>query len=409
MLGAEKSLKILVIDEWLPWPLDSGKKIRSFNLMRHLAKEYKIYYQAYVNLPQEEEKVEVMESHGIHVIPVEDVRTSKWTLRFYFEVIINMLSAKPFSTVYHIKSTFSKKMRETVEQVKPDLIHCEWTNLAPFLEEYQNMPRVIAAHNVESDIWKRLAANGSNLFVRFLGKQQEKRIEILERKWYRKVDHCIAVSQEDKQVIESYGAQVSIVENGVDIAFYNNVDNTVEDNNRLIFVSSLDTFSNQDGVDYFVKNIFPVLIRKKPEISFWIVGKNPTEKIKSYAQKNSKIIVTGTVPDVREYISKSAVCVVPLRIGGGSRLKILEAMAMKKPVISTSVGAEGLRVNNGVDIILSDEPEDFADRILELQSNSDLQRNLGSAGWKLVDSNYDWGRLAEKQSRIWKKQGSNYK
>lgn len=396
-------MKILVIDEWLPWPLDSGKKIRSFNLMRHLAKEYEIYYQAYVNLPQEEEKVEVMKSHGIHVIPVEDVRTSKWTLRFYFEVIINMLSAKPFSTAYHIKDAFRKKMRETVAQLKPDLIHCEWTNLAPFLENYKNIPRVIAVHNVESDIWKRLATNGSNFFVRFLGKQQAKKIEILERKWYQEVDHCIAVSQEDKQVIESYNASVTLVENGVDLEFYKNFKSNVDvDKNMVVFVSSLDTFSNQDGVDYFVKNIFPILKKNNPDVSFWIVGKNPTKKIKTYAKKYSNIVITGTVPDVREYISKAAICVVPLRIGGGSRLKILEAMAMRKLVISTSIGAEGLRVKDGVDIILADKPEDFAAKVLELQSNPDLQKRLGDAGWKLVELNYDWGRLAEKQSNVWR-------
>jgi len=187
----------------------------------------------------------------------------------------------------------------------------------------------------------------------------------------------------------------------VDIHHYD-VDSQEIDENQLIFVASFDTFSNQDGVNFFVKEIFPLIKLKHPKITFWIVGKDPPPKIREYSDEDPCIHVTGTVPDVREYISRSSICVVPLRIGGGSRLKILEALPMRKPVVSTSIGAEGLRLDDGKNIVIADNPEDFAFKVLSLLSDPSKRRKLGEAEWDLVRSCYDWKILAEKQDFVWK-------
>jgi len=393
-------MKVLVIDEWLPWPLESGKKIRSFNLITRLALKHEILYLAYVRLPEEKEKVEMLEKRGISVIAVEDVRLKKWTLAFYTMVILNFLSRKPFSTVYHIKKPFIEKLKEVLATEKPDLVHCEWTNLAPFLEGVHGIPRVISAHNVESDIWKRLGENASNPLIRLLGWQQARKIERLEREWYAKVDLCIAVSDEDAKVIRGYGAKVGVVENGVDVEYYDVCGDNV-DQNWIIFVASFDTFSNQDGVHFFVKEILPLIKEKNPDISFWIVGKDPPSRIREYASLDRCIHLTGSVPDVRQYLARAAICIVPLRIGGGSRLKILEALAMKKAVVSTSVGAEGLVVRDGEHILIADQPRDFAARVAGLLRDPVKRRSLGLAGYQLVRSTYDWEKLGDKQHEIW--------
>lgn len=400
-------MKVLVIDEWLPWPLETGKKIRSFNLITQLAERHEILYLAYVDLPKERDKVKAMEDRGIRVIPIIDVRTKKWTLRFYLSVVWYLLSKKPFSTIYHIKECFTDKVREVLECERPDLVHCEWTYLAPLLECVRDIPKVISAHNVESDIWKRLRGNTASPLIRFLSWNQAKKIERLERDWYPKVNYCIAVSDEDRNVIESYGAKVSVVENGVDIQFYD-VSPVGIDENRLIYVSSLDTLSNQDAVDFFVKEVYPLIKAGRPEANFWVVGKDPPGRIKEYSVRDPSIHVTGTVPDVREYILKSSICVIPLRIGGGSRLKILEALAMKKAVVSTSVGAEGLRVRDGENILIADEPRDFAAKVSLLLRDPDKRRSLGMAGYELVRATYDWKKLAEKQDHVWSSLGKEW-
>ena len=393
-------MKVIVIDEWFPWPLESGKKIRTYNLITRLAKEYEIIYLAYANLSIEQEKATELERRGIKTIAVNDCRIKKWTIPFYLSVIMNFFSSKPYSTYYHIKKDFISKLKETIEQENPQLIHCEWTNLAPFLEYVDKIPTVITAHNIESDIWYRLASSGGNIFSRMVGRNQAHKIEKLERQWYPKVNLCIAVSDEDKKIIESYGASASIVENGVDVNYYSQIVSEAEDYS-IAFTASFDTFSNQDGAYYFIEEIYPLIKQKQPHAKLKLIGKSPPERFWKYAQDDSSIFVSGTIPDIRTELSRALVSIVPLRIGGGTRLKILEALAMKKPVVSTSIGAEGLKVSNGSNILLADTPEDFALAVLKCLSDRHLRSILAENGWKLVNTQYDWSFLAHKQSQLW--------
>lgn len=398
-------MKILIIDEWIPLPLESGKKIRTFNLIKKLANLHEIVYLAYVNIFTDERKIEVLKENGIRVISINDNRVKKWTIYYYLKIVKNIFSNKPFSTGYHIKKELIDKLIETMPIEKPDLVHCEWTNLAPILEYIKDKPKVIAAHNIESDIWYRLAKATNNPLKKIIARNQATKIEELEKEWYPMVDHCIAVSQKDAEIIKSYGGVATVVDNGVDVQYYSEYINhkKLDFNNKLIYVSSLDTFSNQDAVEYFMKDIFPIITASNPDIEFWIVGKDPPRKISEYGIVDKRIKVTGKVEDVREYIKKSAISIVPLRIGGGSRLKILEAMAMGKPVISTSIGAEGLKVQNEKNILLADTPIEFGAKILELLSNSEKQEKIGKAGFELVKYNYDWETLAKKQDDVWRK------
>jgi len=393
-------LKVLVIDEWIPWPLESGKKIRTFNLLSRLARTNEITLVAYATLPEEKGKIEAMEKHGIRVVPVEDVRLKKWGLRFYLDVFLNCFSRVPYSTQYHVKKVFTETMRQAIERHKPDLVHCEWTNLAPLLEHVGDIPKVITAHNVESLIWRRLAKSTSNPLKRLVARQQAERIELLERRWYPAVDLTIAVSKEESQVINGYRANVSVVENGVDVRFYEGFGG-VREEGGIVFAASFDTFANQDAVDYLFQDILPLIRNKMPDMKVQLVGKDPTKKMRSYARNDPNVIVTGFVPDVRPYIARASVCLVPLRIGGGSRLKILEAMAMRKPVVSTAVGAEGLEVTDGKDILLADESQGLVSKVFRLMERPKERVEIAEAGWRLVREKYDWDTLAEKQQMIW--------
>ena len=290
-------LKVIVIDEWFPWPLESGKKIRTYNLITRLAKEYEIIYLAYANLSIEQEKATELERRGIKTIAVNDCRIKKWTIPFYLSVIMNFFSSKPYSTYYHIKKDFISKLKETIEQENPQLIHCEWTNLAPFLEYVDKIPTVITAHNIESDIWYRLASSGGNIFSRMVGRNQAHKIEKLERQWYPKVNLCIAVSDEDKKIIESYGASASIVENGVDVNYYSQIVSEAEDYS-IAFTASFDTFSNQDGAYYFIEEIYPLIKQKQPHAKLKLIGKSPPERFWKYAHDRHNLRVNDIAQHV---------------------------------------------------------------------------------------------------------------
>ncbi len=401
-------MKVLVIDEWLPWPLENGKKIRTYNLLSRLTNDHEVHLIAYTDdLPNEKGKRQHLESVGIRVIPVKDTRIQKWTPKYYTMVLLNLLSSEPFSSVYHIKPTFINEIKKATKTLKPDLIHCEWTNLAPFLNYVTNIPRVISSHNIESDIWKRFAQASKNPVTKIIARDQARKIENLERLWYPKADHCIAVSKADGKVIEGYGANVTVVDNGVDIDYYD-IKSGNTDENMIIFVASYETFSNQDAAYFFLEEVFPELHKKLPEIHVWFVGKDPPHRLKNYEMKYPEVHVTGTVPDVRDYLSKAALCFVPLRIAGGSRLKILEAMAIRKAVISTSIGAEGLKIKNNENIILADTPAEFSQKIENLFFNKQLRLNIANSAWDLVKNQYDWPVLAKIMNNVWINVLKNY-
>ena len=393
--------KVLIFDEWFPWPLESGKKIRSYNLAKILAKKYDIIYLAFAKLPEDADKVVELSTFCHRVIPVTDLRTEKWTLPFYFEVIKNIFSDLPFSTVYHITDYYKNILHEAISNYNPDIVHCEWSNLALYLENITDRPTVISAHNIESDIWKRLCHNSRNILVKYIAKQQAERIEKLETFWYPKATCCIAVSKADQQVMRGYGANVEVIENGVDLDYYDKWRDVSCESHNIAFTASFDTFSNQDAAFHFLREIYPLIKRSHPRIQLSLIGKNPPKSLVRLADADSSVHLTGTVPDVRPYLKDIAVCVVPLRIGGGSRLKILEAMALQKPVVSTSIGAEGLEITNNINILLADNPADFADAVSLLIVNKGNRESIAQAGYDFVKENYDWKLLAEKLHLVW--------
>jgi glycosyltransferase involved in cell wall biosynthesis len=283
---------------------------------------------------------------------------------------------------------------------QPDVIHCEWSNLAPYLNYAGEIPTIITFHNIEADIWKRLGESGTNLIKKIIGKNQATKMAQFEKNWYPKANCCIAVSELDKSVMVKYGARVTVVENGVDLDYYKAVNPKVEDN-CISFTASFDTFSNQDGVFFFFDEIYPKLINNCSGLKVVLIGKSPPRKFYDYQNIYKNIFITGTVNDIRKYAAKSQISIVPLRIGGGTRLKILEAMAMKIPVVSTTVGAEGLMVTNGKDIILADNPTEFADNVIKLLNNQNMRYSLIENGLKLVTEKYDWKSLAKKQHQAW--------
>jgi polysaccharide biosynthesis protein PslH len=169
--------------------------------------------------------------------------------------------------------------------------------------------------------------------------------------------------------------------------------------NSLVFTGSMDWLPNEDAILYFAEAILPLVKQECPEVTLEVVGRNPSRKLRVAAEREKSLRLTGWVEDIRPFLARGSVCIVPLRIGGGTRLKIFEAMAMAKPVISTTVGAEGLPVQSGKDLILADTPNDFAQSVICLLRDEHLRRRLGNGARTLVEENYSWRRVAESFAR----------
>jgi glycosyltransferase involved in cell wall biosynthesis len=209
-------------------------------------------------------------------------------------------------------------------------------------------------------------------------------------------DHVITVSDTDRDTFARFldSKKLTVTPTGVDVDYFKPL-SVEEAPNSLVFTGSMDWLPNEDAVLYFVDAIFPLIKQQCPEVSFEVVGRNPSRKLQALAEREKSMRLTGWVDDIRLFVARAAICIVPLRIGGGTRLKIFEAMAMGKAVISTTVGAEGLPVESGKDILLADTPNDFAQSVIGLLRDSLLRRRLGTGARSLVQENYSWGRVAE--------------
>jgi glycosyltransferase involved in cell wall biosynthesis len=391
-------MNVLIIDEEAPWPLDTGKRLRSYNLLQRLQKEHTITYLCYgtpnavlpdcpnvtlITLPSP-----ILEQHGI---------------RFYWSLLCNLFSSRPYIVDRHYSRTLADKAVALIADGSFDLLHCEWT---PYTENIRQLfgriPTVLSAHNVEAQIWERYyltEINPAKKAYIYLQWQKLLRYEAKAACLYTSVS---TVSEPDKeQFVKQYGCkQVTVVPNGVDEQYF--APEHIElQHDTMVFTGSMDWRPNQDGVRYFIEEVFPLIRQKRAAATFTVVGRKPPFWLQELAEHTDGVTVTGTVDDVRPYIARSVLYVVPLRVGGGSRLKILEAFSMNKTVLSTTVGAEGLDIDDGKNILLRDTPQAMAETACEILSDPVRFIAMGQAGRELILQSYTWDAIAKVMADVW--------
>jgi glycosyltransferase involved in cell wall biosynthesis len=274
--------------------------------------------------------------------------------------------------------------------------------VSDFLIPVINLPElhrwVLFQHNVETMIWQRQVENETHPLRRWYLNTQSQRLAAFERQICQSVKHVIAVSEADAGYFrkEFAAPSVSWIPTGVDLEYFTPPSARPEAPAAdLIFVGSMDWSPNIDGLLYFQAEVLPLIRRQRPGCTLQIVGRRPERQILAMAEKDPLIRVTGTVPDVRPYLWNSKISIVPLRIGGGTRLKIYESMAARVPVVSTTIGAEGLECQSGENIFLADDPATFARHILALLETPAQRQQISSTAWKLVRDHFGWERIAD--------------
>jgi glycosyltransferase involved in cell wall biosynthesis len=397
-------LHVAVLDEELPYPLTSGKRIRSFNLLTRLAKSHRITYIAHKNPDPDElrEAARVLREHDIFPVIVDRAIRPKSGLGFYARLARNLFSPLPFSVATHTSRAFRRAMDELAAKDLPDLWHCEWTPYAQSM--YRRRGRwVVMAHNVESVIWQRYAEAERNSLKAWFLRRQWRRFEAFEGWAYSNATRAVAVSREDADRIErQFGAtDVAVVDNGVDTASFQPDESVPPDHRQMLFLGSLDWRPNIDAVRLLMDVIYPKVRLAEPLATLAVVGRKPPEWLREAVRTRLGIKVYGDVPDVRPYLRGTGMLVVPLRIGGGSRLKILEALATGLPVITTTVGVEGLRLKPGEHVTVADTAEGFAAAATEAIRRPEAARAQAARGRARVLAEYDWGGLAERLGAVW--------
>ena len=384
-------MRILWLKSDLLLPLDKGGRLRTWHLMRHLARRHDITYLSFA-----EGVADGMQEVAGRVITVPRTDPAKGTWRFYADAATHLIDPLPYAVGKYRSREFARVLDDLLTAERFDLIVCDFLFPSVNLPRTLPCPAVIFTHNVESEIWRRHAETKTGP-ARLLYRAQYARMLSYEGRALARFDGVLVVSDADRQTFrrlypDAIHDDVHVVSTGVDTNFFAPAPSAA-DGRGLVFTGSMDWLPNEDAVAYFCREILPRIRADEPTTTLTIVGRAPTPAVKRLAADHG-VTVTGRVDDVRPYMQDAAVYVVPLRIGGGTRLKIFEAMAMGRAVVSTTVGAEGLPVDNGEHLLVADEPHLFARAVVRLFRDVARRRAIEMAARKLVVERYDWSAVA---------------
>jgi glycosyltransferase involved in cell wall biosynthesis len=383
-------------------PLDTGGKLRTYNMLRQLHKRHQVTYLSHFPEGTDDDVQVLADEYSSHHIWVRWRETSKRSPTFAWQLVRNLLlSSRPYIIDKYYSEAYVDALRHELEHGGHDLLVCDFPapslNLLRQDPESIKIPTVLFQHNVEAMIWKRLADAAGNPLKKAYFENQWQRMVRYERQICEFCDGVVAVSPEDADVMrQEYGLDnvLGDVPTGVDSDHFHEVQRERKPGN-IVFLGSMDWMPNIDAVEWFVEEIYPEIAQQCPSATLTIVGRRPPRSVVALAEEDATIQVTGTVPDVRPYLAEGSVCVVPLRAGGGTRIKIFEAMAAGLPVVSTSIGAEGLPLEDGTHCYLADEPKPFADRVVQLLKETEAARQMAETAAKLVRDEFGWERVSD--------------
>ena len=384
-------MRILWLKSDLLLPLDKGGRLRTWHLMRHLARRHDITYLSFA-----EGAADGMHEVARRVATVPRRDPAKGTWRFYADAALHLVDPLPYAVGKYRSRRFAQTLNDLLASEPFDLLVCDFLFPSVNLPRTLPCPAVIFTHNVEAEIWRRHAETKTGPAA-LLYRRQYARMLRYERRALERFDGVLVVSHADRQTFarlypDAIRQDVHVVSTGVDTGFFSPAPSAA-DGRGLVFTGSMDWLPNEDAVAYCCREILPRIRADEPTATLTIVGRSPTPAVKRLAADHG-VTVTGRVDDVRPYMRDAAVYVVPLRIGGGTRLKIFEAMAIGKAVVSTTVGAEGLPVANGEHLLIADEPHLFARAVVRLFRDVERRRAIEAAARKLVVERYDWSAVA---------------
>lgn len=397
-------MRVLFIAPRLCAPADTGAKIRTLNIVKQIARICQVDFVSFSFEKDDVKHKAQLEQLGVQVYLIGRERVS------LIDVAQGvLLDARPFSAVKYDEESMRGMIRTLLMEKKYDLVHVDHVHMTHYRDCFSHLPCVVDEHNVEFKILERCADVEKSLVKKFLYTSQAAKMRDFEGFSVNRFSACTVVSSHDRKVLSDLTRRnfpIHVLPNGVDTSFFHQADyvkanGELAEENAVVFTGSMDWLPNNDAVIYFAKEILPLIWKSNPDVKFYVVGKSPSEEINELAKKERLIVVTGRVDDVRSFIVRSKVFVVPIRIGGGTRLKILEAMSMEKSIVSTAVGAEGIAYHHGEDIMIADEPQAFANTVLSLMDDQKRRKRMGALARDLVCRAYDWNIVGRKLVEIY--------
>lgn len=395
--------RLLFLAHTLPFPLSNGVSLRTYNVLRLLGRRFEVTALCFYRRGTHPGEMQIRAGldaisrfADVRAFPIDQEYTRT---RFIRDHVTSLFGRMPYTTPAHQSSAFRDALAELLRARSFDLVHVDSLDLAGYLPMLDELPVVCVHHNVESELLKRRAPTETNPLVRAYCDVQARFLRAEERKWGTRVALNILVSEDDRRLFEELvpGARTAVVPNGVDTNLLQPAGNG---GNGLVFVGGYGWYPNRDGLEYFTDEILPLIRERIPGIPVRWVGSAPDEVRERYRETHG-IDLTGYVDDMRPIVNDAACFVVPLRVGGGTRLKILDAWALGKAVVSTSVGCEGLGATDGHQILIRDDPRAFAEAVCDVVANADLREALGRQARSYAEERFDWERLGERMFEMY--------
>jgi sugar transferase (PEP-CTERM/EpsH1 system associated) len=382
-------MRLLFLTPRLPYPPNRGGEIIIFNVLRTLSQRHELALVSFYDSPDELDHRPELARFCRHIELVP--RASKFDPRVVAEwVFLN----HSYSEARHRSRAFAEAIRRVLAVFPAQVVQLETFLLGQYLPQLTDIPTVLHMHDVTWLMWDRLVRVTAPP-LKYPIAIEARRIRRDESAVCRAVDVCATVSSVDRAALTAAldpPPRVVVVTPGVDTDRMPQI-TPPPAGSGILFVGSMHYAPNVDAVEYFCRDILPRIAAERPDVTFTIVGAKPSPAVVRLAQ-NPRVTVTGLVDDVRPYYASSAVTVIPLRVAGGVRLKILEGLALGSPMISTSIGAEGLGLTDGVELLIADTPESFAAAVVRLLDDGELRRTLSEQARQAAERRFSWNAVA---------------
>ena len=385
-------MRILTLISKFPWPLTDGAVIRDFNLLREAAKRHEVSLLCFLFKPSDREQFDALRPFCRKIVGLDLVRP-KW--RTLANAAESLVTADPFIIREYWRPEMARALEKFVDEERINVIHSHFLHMSQYVGHKRGAAFVHDARNLEHVLWQRMGRTTSNPFKKAFIQTQYGKLVRRQQEVGRASEKCVVLSDEDRAEYRRIcpEADVTTVPNGADVEYWTPRDGVTEPASILYF-GNLSWPPQADAAIYFHDKILPIIRKQVPDVKFYIVGQNPPESVNALV--SDRVIVTGFVPDMREYVARATVVVMPLRAGAGTKHRVFQALCMKKPVVCTAVAAEGIALTHGETALLADDPERFASATVSLLQDAALRQRLGERGRQLVLDRYDWRAIYER-------------
>lgn len=397
-------MRILFITDTLPYPPVSGNRLRVYHLCRQIAREHEVWLIAGARSAEEAESSGVAHMREFCREVIVVVREQYSKLQHVPGLVRYALAGRPLEHKFEHSQAMEDAIRRVTAAHEFDIVHIEPSYSALYreaLSQREHARVVLGFHNIEFQLFSDMVRVEHSPAGRLRAYLHSALLRRWEPRYAANFDRCITCSEDDRQLLLGANPRLSVevIPNGVDTQEYRPLP---EENDRptVLFIGSMNYAPCADGAVLFCEQMLPTIQQKIPDVDVWIVGRNPLPHVEKLARDN--VHVTGWVDDIMPFYRRSTVCIVPLRAGGGTRLKVLEAMALGRAMVSTSIGCAGIDVVDGEHIFIADDTQDFAQKTVQLLSDAQLRAKMVSNARKMAVEKYDWGVLAGDLMRIYR-------